>query len=66
MPQYLCREIHQSLASLIQSWNLALPAHSGYQVTLETSSSIRSLIWDARRNHCSVALKMIGVLHLQQ
>jgi len=66
IPQYLCREMHQSRALLIQSEKRAEPAHSGYQVTLETSSSILSLRSEILRNHWLVAMKMIGVLQRQQ
>ena len=66
MPQYLCLEMHQSLALLIQSANLAEPAHSGYHVTREISSSILSRRSDIRRNHWLVAMNMMGVLQRQQ
>src|SRR5512136_838042 len=66
IPQYLCREMHQSLALEIQSANLAEPAQSGYHFTLPTSSSILFRRSEIRRNHCRVAMKMMGVLHLQQ
>ena len=66
IPQYLCLLIHQSLAFLTQSLNLAIPAHSGIHLTLSISSIIFSLIFEIVMNHCSVALYMIGVLHLQQ
>jgi len=66
IPQYLCREMHQSRALLIQSANLADPAHSGYQVTREISSSILSRSSDMRRNHWEVAMNMMGVLQRQQ
>ena len=58
--------MHQSRASLTQSWNRAEPAHSGYQRTLAIASSICSLTSGIRRNHCEVARKMIGVLQRQQ
>ncbi len=66
IPQYRCREMHQSRASPTQSANRALPAQSGYQVTCLISSSICSFTFTIFRNHCSVARKMIGVLHRQQ
>src|SRR5271157_4801504 len=66
IPQYLCLEIHQSRALAIQSLNLADPAHSGYQVILLTSSSIFSRRSDILRNHCRVAMNMMGVLQRQQ
>jgi len=66
MPQYLCLEMHQSLALLIQSANLAEPAHSGYHFTREISSSILSRRSDIRRNHWLVAMNIMGVLQRQQ
>nr|QNO47278.1 hypothetical protein BDMKHGCF_00021 [Methanosarcinales archaeon ANME-2c ERB4] len=54
-PQYRCRDMHQSRAPETQSWNLAEPAHSGYQITFAISLSIASLSSEIFRNHCSVA-----------
>ena len=66
IPQYLCLDMHQSLDSDTKSWNLALPAHSGYHLTFAISSSICFFIRGIAMNHCSVASEIIGVLQRQQ
>ena len=65
-PQYRCREMTQSLAPASQSLNLFEPAHSGVQRIFLFSESICLLNFVTAMNHCSVALRIRGVLHRQQ
>ncbi len=51
IPQYLCLEMHQSRAPLIQSLNRAEPAQSGYHFTFAISWSISSRRSEIFRNH---------------
>src|SRR2546427_206004 len=66
MPQYRCREMHQSRRLLVQSSWRADPAQSGNHLTRPTSSTIFGLKSVTLRNHWTVARNKIGVLHRQQ
>src|SRR2546428_12440516 len=65
-PQYLWRDMTQSRAPLSPSLKRFDPAHSGTQVTRLFSLSICFLNEVTRRNHCSVALRISGVLQRHQ
>ena len=56
IPQYLCLEMHQSLAPSTQFFSLVEPAQSGTHLTLSISLSIFSLTLGTDRNHCLVFL----------
>src|SRR6059036_1638062 len=66
VPQYRCREMHQSRRLLVQSSCRAEPAQSGNHLTRPTSSTIFDLKSVTLRNHWTVARNRIGVLHRQQ
>jgi len=66
MPQYRCRDMHQSRRLLVQSSWRADPAQSGNHLTRPTSSTIFGLKSVTLRNHWTVARNKIGVLHRQQ
>ena len=56
MPQYLCLEMHQSLAPSTQFLSLVAPAQSGTHLTLSISASIWSFTSGTDMNHCLVFL----------
>src|SRR3989454_5826618 len=66
VPQYRCREMHQSRRLLVQSSCRAEPAQSGNHLTRPTSSTIFDLKSVTLRNHWTVARNRIGVLQRQQ
>ena len=56
IPQYLCLEMHQSLAPSTQFLSLVEPAQSGTHLTRSISDSISSLMSGTVMNHCLVFL----------
>ena len=65
IPHLRCLEIHQSLRSRTIEEILSCP-QVGIHLTFCISFSAFSLKSSIEQNHCSVALKITGFLHLQQ
>ena len=66
IPQYLCREIHQSPTFSTPFSYLSLTHFGNQETCFLFSSSNFCLRGSIFKNHCSVALKISGVLQRQQ